>query len=103
MWHAERGKGLSCGVDKSCHSCLISMGVDGCVGGCGWMGQSVVEVMSLQAAVAVATCNELQIELLLLRLGHNISIMNIKCEKEGERRNRDREGNRGGRETTFAN
>lgn len=45
------------------------------------MGQSVVEVMSLQAAVAVATCNELQIELLLLRLGHNISIMNIKYEK----------------------
>lgn len=61
MWHAEREKGLSCGVDKSCHSCLISMGVDGCVGGWGWMGQSVVEVMSLQAAVAVATCNEWQL------------------------------------------
>lgn len=51
--------------------------------GVGWVGQSGVEVMSLQAAVAVATCNELQIELLLLRLGHNISIMNIKYEKQG--------------------
>lgn len=48
--------------------------------------RSVVEAMSLQAAaVAAATCNMLQIELLLLRLGHNISIMNIKYERGRER------------------